>query len=313
MREELRRSNSIGNAEGIDAFLSLIFEQKMTGIEAINHACRFLLLYQLNCNLALLLFEELGIIKSTKRNISVLPEKEYLFNLSNNEIKINIAKITIDTMLKENLLDSKRVGFDSTTGVLRIPVNSIQLDGTIYSTFLQSIGCFRRFGQFFVFKNELLREDFEDKIAHQRKQMTQEELLRKLQKQQEDGELGELFVIKYEQKRLSCQAKHPKLISRVDVGAGYDILSCHSKDSTSYDRYIEVKSFRGNPHFYWSANEKRVAEVLGENYFLYLIDLEKIEKDVNEYTPTIIANPVKQLFEEDWLIEPDSFKITRIV
>ena len=52
---------------------------------------------------------------------------------------------------------------------------------------------------------------------------------------------------------------------------------------------------------------------MGENYFIYLVDLDKIEEDESEYTPTIIANPVKNLFEEEWLIEPDTYKITRIV
>jgi hypothetical protein len=84
-------------------------------------------------------------------------------------------------------------------------------------------------------------------------------------------------------------------------------------NSTDYDRYIEVKSFRGQPHFYWSANEKRVAEFLNENYFLYLVDLNLMENNAQAYEPTIIQNPAKKLLSEEWLIEPCSFKITHLI
>ena len=132
----------------------------------------------------------------------------------------------------------------------------------------------------------------------------------KLQKQQDDGDAGEMFVVDYEQKRLNPHQKSPKRISAIDVGAGYDILSYNNAYSTEFDRFIEVKSFRGQPHFYWSSNEKRVAEVLGENYFLYLVDLSAVEQE--NYIPQIIANPAITLLSDDWLIEPNSYRVTSL-
>lgn len=309
MQEELRRSNSIGNVEGVDTFLSLIFAQRLSSVKALNHACRFLLFYQLNCRLALLLLEDLGLIKVTQDRISVLPEGEEFFELSQTEVKKQIAEITINKLFEENLLEQKKLSIDTTTGVLQIPTNAIHFDATIYVTFLQTIGCFRRVGSFFVFDDNSLREDFEKKVVLRKRKISQDELLMTLQKQQEDGDAGEQFVIGFEMQRLAECALTPKRISVIDVSAGYDILSCNNSDSSTYDRYIEVKSFRGSPHFYWSSNEKRIAEVLGENYFLYLVDLSAIEQGDESYVPQIIANPAVNLCHNDWLIEPDSYRV----
>lgn len=309
MQEELRRSNSVGNAEGIALLLSLIFEQRITSIDALNHACRFLLLYQLNCRLSLLLLEDLGLLCITKNRINVLPEHEIFFDLSPIERKNQLAKITINKLFEKNLLDYKKINIDTVTGVLQFPSKAINFYATVYITFLQAIDCLRKSGSFFVFANDLLHEEFEKKVVQTKRQISQDELLQNLQKQQADGEAGEQFVLRYETSRLSSSCRPPRYISPIDAGAGYDILSHNDVNSTDYDRYIEVKSFRGQPHFYWSSNEKRVAEVLGENYFLYLVDLSAVEQGRENYVPQIIANPAVNLCSGDWLIEPDSYRI----
>lgn len=310
MQEELRRSNSIGNTEGVDALLSCIFEQNIRGVDALNHACRFLLFYQLNCRLGLLLLENLGIIRVKKDCISISSENENLLSIPMNERKERLAQMTINKMLEDSLIDFQKLNVDSITGTLKIPVNAISFDATIYATFLQTLGCFRKVQNVFVFDNEVLRKDFEKKVVKKRAEITQEELLSKLQQQQKDGETGEQFVIEYELKRNTNRRYPPKWIAPIDAGAGYDILSCNSADSKCYDRYIEVKSFRGKPHFYWSANEKSIAEALGENYCLYLIDLSAMEKNRSNYIPQIIADPAKTLCSEDWMIKPDSYRVT---
>lgn len=121
------------------------------------------------------------------------------------------------------------------------------------------------------------------------------------------------FVIEFEIQRLVECTLIPKRISVIDVSAGYDILSCNNSSSATYDRYIELKSFRGSPHFYWSSNEKRIAEALGENYFLYLVDLSAVEQNREGYTPQIIPNPAINLCSDDWLIEPNSYRIVSAI
>ena len=307
MHEELRRSNSIGNTEGINTFLSLVFEQKLAGVDALNHACRFLLFYQLNCRLALMFLEDLGLISVVSGVITVLPDGEGLLGGSVGEVKKALAKITVNKMIKENLLNPQKVSVDNVTGDLRISANAIQLDATIYVTFLQSIDCFRRSGAYFVFNDDLLRQDFEQKIIQKKRKITQEELLLKLQKQQEDGDVGEQFVIEYETRRLEKLDLLPKRVSAIDVSAGYDIMSCNDRLSTTYDRYIEVKAFRGSPHFYWSENERSVAMLLADAYFIYLVDLGQIED--TDYTPLIIQNPANNLDALGWLIKPQSYLV----
>lgn len=104
------------------------------------------------------------------------------------------------------------------------------------------------------------------------------------------GELGEEFAVTFERKRLPkfLQSKIVRF-GEHDVAMGYDILSFESSLSLLPDRYIEVKTFRGHPHFYWSENEIAAARKYADHYYLYLIDIDRINDAA--YEPQIIANP----------------------
>lgn len=312
MQKELRQHNSIGNAEGINKFLSLVFDDQVSAVETLNHSFRYYSLAQFNCYLALLLFQELNILKIKKGQISLTEIGNQIANLSVEQRNDKIFVAILDLLLHEKLINCDRITVDSVTGKLKIPINAFSLSAAVYRNYLYSCGCFFKSNSFFVFTNDRLREQVEEKIACENRKISQEELLRTLQKQQEDGEKGEIYVVEYEKRRLKRENMSPKRISTIDAGAGYDILSYQGTNSLQYDRYIEVKSFRGNPHFYWSSNEKSVAEALGNNYFLYLVDLDSLEKNATEYVPFIISNPAEELFGSQWLIEPNSYKITHL-
>ncbi len=140
-----------------------------------------------------------------------------------------------------------------------------------------------------------------------------EQLKDSLDSQEERGEQAEEWVLSYEIARL---AGHPLIdqvrrVSEEDVGAGYDIISFSSKGVLEHDQFIEVKSYAGDERFHWSAKETEVAQKLGENYHLYLIDMKKIQR--NDYCPRIINGPYTYFFEsgqEDWigLMETRLFK-----
>lgn len=277
MQEELKRSNSIGSARGIDLFLELVFVNKTTGIEAIQQAFRYHALAQFNCHLALLFFQELKFIEILPKKIHLTENGEMLTELSLDSQKEKIAEKIFDCLAQEKLISYEKITIDPSSGKLRIPTNVFSLSAAIYRNFLYEIGFFSKNGTYFSIVNQKLLNLIEKEIANEKRKLSQEELLLKLKKQQEDGDAGEIFVVEYETKRLSYQ-RIPKRISSIDVRAGYDILSYHNSNSQGYNRYIEVKSYRGKPHFYWSANERRVAEALGENYYLYLIDLSEIKK-----------------------------------
>jgi hypothetical protein len=313
MREELRRNNSIGNGECIDRLVRLVFDERITGIEALHHLFRYYSISQFNCHIAIIFFEDLGLLRVSRGKITLTNLGLEISALPFDDRKTRIASIVLNRLLDNKLVNLDKTIIDSTTGELKIPANSIALSGAIYRNFLYENDCFMQNGSYLILKNKELSEQMESQIVSVKKKTSQEELLLQLKRKQEDGDKGELFVLEYEVRRLLNPTLMPKRVSLIDVSAGYDILSFEDSTSLHFDRYIEVKSFRGTPHFYWSANEKRIAEVLGENYFIYLVDLDKTEEDESEYTPTIIANPVKKLFEEEWLIEPDTYKITRIV
>ena len=102
-----------------------------------------------------------------------------------------------------------------------------------------------------------------------------------------------------------------KQISEIDVRAGYDIISYENDESTFYNRFIEVKAIPQRPSFFWSKNELEVAKLQGEKYFLYLVDLSKIEDE--GYCPQIISNPAQSIMKSlDWLVEPESYHIQKL-
>ena len=100
-------------------------------------------------------------------------------------------------------------------------------------------------------------------------------------------------------------------MAEYSVAEGFDILSFNTTDSLENDRYIEVKSYSKNPYFYWSKNEIDVAHKKANNYFLYLIDRDKITQ--SDYEPIIIQNPIIHIFNNaQWIKEIENYRIELI-
>ena len=139
-----------------------------------------------------------------------------------------------------------------------------------------------------------------------------EELQKKLSQDAELGEQAEKFAWKYETSRLKQLDinKEPISISSIDVMAGYDMISYESKSSENFDRFIEVKAV-SKLGFFWSRNEYETAKRKGEKYYLYLVDLRKINEP--GYAPEIIKNPAVHVMEADeWYVETQSYHIKRV-
>ena len=134
------------------------------------------------------------------------------------------------------------------------------------------------------------------------------DLIERQKRQEAYGKEAEEFVLEYEKRN---RKKHPtankiRIISQQDVSAGYDIQSYVSDESLMLDKFIEVKSYQGNPHFYWSANEIKVAREKAEQYHLYLIDRDAMSD--KSYEPTQIQNPAQSLFEDvQWTHKNDGY------
>lgn len=158
--------------------------------------------------------------------------------------------------------------------------------------------------------NDKFEEDF-TKYVSKKRTISQEQLLTKIEQERIIGEKGEAFVLSFEKKRCPFtykQLKRIKQISIVDASAGYDVLSFENELSDA-KRYIEVKTYCGNVHFYWSSNEIEAAKLRNASYYLYLVDYTKI--NIEGYAPLMIPNPyvnIKKL--SVWDMQPSSYIIT---
>ena len=134
-------------------------------------------------------------------------------------------------------------------------------------------------------------------------------LLKQQEKNRIDGEMAELFAMKFEKNRLDAnRLALPILhVAKRDYSAGFDIASFNSDDAKQYDRFIEVKSYSYIKRFYWSRGEIEAAKKYRENYYLYLINRNRI--DEAGYVPEIIQNPQVNVFENPhWLITGDGIQ-----
>ena len=130
--------------------------------------------------------------------------------------------------------------------------------------------------------------------------------LEELKKQQDvQGKIGkdtEEFILGYEKNRLKghINIDNIRIISTDNVNAGYDIQSYQDIHSIIINRFIEVKSFSDNAGFYWSKNEIDISIIKEDQYYLYLVDRDKMIK--KGYEPIVIKNPYSNILlnEEEW-------------
>jgi len=168
----------------------------------------------------------------------------------------------------------------------------------------------------YLFINDAYLSVMRGRIKRQRKKKSLEQMKRGMARAERLGVSAELLILDYEKSRLRKHQKieEIKIISDIDVTAGYDIVSFDSLKSESLDRFIEVKSFGEKKNFYWSENEINISKRLKEKYFLYLVD--RTENNDKEYKPVIIKNPYEKVYlNEDsmWIKHPTSWYFEMII
>ena len=133
--------------------------------------------------------------------------------------------------------------------------------------------------------------------------LSEEEHWKRLETQRKNGKKAEEKTVQFEKERLKHDHKFDdktlekvKRVSKDDTSVGYDIDSFNG-DKFFVDRYIEVKCTTGRyPIFYWSENEIKKAQELGNQYFIYLwINFDK--KDERLLEP--IQDPYRKIIEND--------------
>jgi len=84
------------------------------------------------------------------------------------------------------------------------------------------------------------------------------------------GEIAEKYIYSLEYEALQNSIYKPVLMSMINVGAGYDILSY---DESGSKKHIEVKALTSSREFYLSANEVNISKLLGKKYHLTLVSI----------------------------------------
>lgn len=254
---------------------------------------------------ALLLLEEMGYITVDGDNIEIV---SILNNYDREEdFTTYFSELLVDYLLEEEVISLESLKYDSQEDCFVLARNGIKYKHAPYRNLLLSLGILtKREDGSYIFERKL--ETIIEIAPTRNKKKSEERLLQELEQQRLEGLAGELFVIQYEQNRLEGHPSVDKIkqISVIDVAAGFDIISYDDISSSKLNRFIEVKTFKGNPHFHWSVNEVRIAKLRAEHYYLYLVDYNRISE--KNYEPIIIQNPSDYFVDnEDWNITPESY------
>lgn len=262
---------------------------------------------------SLLLLQEMNIICQKESAISINSKFKKYTNCSLKDFDNWFPIAFLQFTLSEGIVDLTKIKYNISNDKYILAKSAISLRHACYRNLLISLQILsspRPNGDFSI---ERFISLFTKEISLNHRKKTLEQLLKDLERKQEEGEAGEQFVLKYERIRLNG---HPminriKQISVIDTNAGYDIVSYNGLSSTQLDRFLEVKTYSGVPHFYWSHNEKEKASLLREHYFIYLVDYSQINEC--DYQPIIIQDPCSffKNHNKDWIIETDTVKITK--
>jgi hypothetical protein len=233
------------------------------------------------------------------RLIKLLEENEQFSEFFNsNTVKFNIDKGNY--YLRDSHLPIKH----STIKKILINTGLLLKDQNVRSIFYINEAYLEFFKSDVIKKMQLIVGS-----SRKKRQLSLDRLKEQLKRQEELGLQAEIFVLHYEKKRLY---RHPMISQIVRVSeeysnAGYDIESFNDTETILINRFIEVKSFTGNVSFFWSNNEIEIAKDKEDQYFIYLVNRDEMERI--GYQPLIITNPYKNIFlNSNWIREIGQYK-----
>lgn len=307
MQDELKRYNTIGDKAGIAYFAKIVLGSEHITTNTAQKLCSLRNDIRLNFPAALAFFKYLGLIVEHDKQISASDEGKSLNSDTN--FSSEFCRICLQNIISSGVIDMEAVHFDSLLDKYHIEKYGFSVTTALFRNVLLQYGALIDKGDVLQIHPlyETLFEQHQKRIA---KAKTLEKLKQQLLNQELQGERAELFVLEMEKARFASSPLRDRIkrISQIDAAAGYDIVSFNNVDSTQYDCFIEVKSYAGNPHFYWSANEIDTAKLYGSKYMIVLVDDKQIS--VNTYKPLIIRNPAEQIINsESWLMNPMSYLV----
>lgn len=310
MQKELRRYSSIGNKAGILLLCKKVLTGQMEDLSSIGASCSFINGVELNFKCGIIAFENIKLISVSDGKCIA---NDILYSAQNESLFLErLCRYCMNVLIQMDLIQIEHLKYNEQKDVFQIPMYAFKLECAVYRNMLITFGALVPEGTLFTINDKF--ETAFSKFVSNKRCVSQEQLLTKLEQQRIIGEKGEAFVISFERKRCPFtfkQLNKIKQISVIDASAGYDILSFENELSDT-KRYIEVKTYCGNVHFYWSANEIEAAKLRNVKYYLYLVDYNKI--GYNGYAPVMIPNPYANIKDLSiWDMQPSSYVITTVM
>ena len=310
MLVDLKRFNSVGDKPGIDCFMRIVFSDVCIKEDAARELCELHQGVRLNFDAAESFFVEVGWLDASGGMLCATSNCAY--RPGGAEVSDQLCRDCLKTVVEKGMLNLEAVEYDVESDHFVLKRHAFSMSSSLYRNILLQLGALHEVGGGFLLAG-CIEESFKAHVRSQNAKMTLDRLREIQQRQAELGERGELFVLEFERVRLSNTkfSKSVKRISEVDVAAGYDIVSYAGNESTSADRFIEVKTYVGAPHFFWSANERQAAIDLGEHYVIALVSAEHIDEP--GYEPTFIEDPYHSLGDAAvWRVSPTSYSVELI-
>lgn len=307
MLEEIRRYNNIGDVNGITYFLKLVLSDSRIQKSSAQKLCALRNNMRLNFPAAVSFAKYLGVVEEKFGYLYITEAGQKLS--TSEKIEVDFCKLCFKRIISDDLLDMTAVHYNMNTNEYAIGKYGFAVPVALIRNILLQYHALKESSGDLIIKPEY-ESIFTEFQKKNKVGKSLEKLKKQLKEQEIQGERAEEFVMAFESKRL---AVHPKVesirrISIIDVSAGFDIISYDTEISEKYDRFIEVKSYLGNPHFYWSENEIETAKLYGERYFIYFIDVSKVDDPL--YEPRIICNPAANvLYNESWIMNPTSYMV----
>jgi Domain of unknown function (DUF3883) len=271
---------------------------------------------------ALQLLLNLGVV--TANGDQLQPDEGFCRVIRNDDLGLTLAIRLIDGLVAakeiENIFPVGALSWGRRDGELNLHLSQVPMRGLPVIKLLRDLGAVSDSDDGAVLLK--VREPFSRRLQEAvtlafsrrvRKVLSPEQLERLQEAQARQGAEAEEYVLQFERSRLEghAQLSFVRRISTTNTAAGYDIESFEGLKSFLPDKFIEVKSYRGTVHFFWSVGELEAARELGDRYYIYVVDVEKYAS--REYIPQIIRNPATELFsqETDWLSNAITFEIVR--
>ncbi len=311
LNERLEKRSKIGSPRSI-SFVASCLSKDTTNVETIKEMASISAgINRSEIEPVIWLFESMGFVKLAGEYAECTHELKCKYHQGELAFSEWFVERFIEFSLNEGIIEIDTITYSIDDDAFIMSATTIKQRHACYRNVLTDYQVITLLPDARYLVNEPL--DKAIKVPTRHHAISEKQLLHNLQLQREQGERGELYVLDYEKRRITNKTLHDgiKRISIIDVTSGFDIVSYNTNESTRIDRFIEVKTYRGSEHFHWSQNEIEKAELMGDAYYLYLVDDDCIDKE--DYEPTIIQNPIKNVLRSDeWMKNPDSLQIERV-